>query len=273
MGNKIRVELSHGRGRATRRSDDPGACFRCGETGHWARECPRLQSRPPRGSSHEVGLIERLPPRDYLPPRDFGPPARYPPPQDARYYDYAPLPPGRDFRRPLSPIRDQRDYLPGPPPRPRDYDDYRMRGPAPPPPSRYDRLYDRDAPPRAYPPPRDFDRYERRPPSDDRYPSTNSRPRTPPGPPPRRDDYDRPLRDYIPRPFTPPLRQSDYPRSPEQPRYRRRSMSPPPRSAHYDAYPGANGYSGDRSALPRDDKRVRDYPPRRDAPEVGYRRV
>jgi len=37
MGNKIRVELSHGRGRATRRTDDPGACFRCGETGHWAR--------------------------------------------------------------------------------------------------------------------------------------------------------------------------------------------------------------------------------------------
>ncbi|KAG2045292.1 hypothetical protein BDR03DRAFT_938373 [Suillus americanus] len=37
MGNKIRVELSHGRGRAARRSDDPGACFRCGEIGHWAR--------------------------------------------------------------------------------------------------------------------------------------------------------------------------------------------------------------------------------------------
>jgi hypothetical protein len=49
-------------------------------------------------------------------------------------------------------------------------------------------------------------------------------------------------------------------------------MSPPPRSAHYDAYPGANVYSGDRSA-PRDDKRVRDYPPRRDAPEIGYRRA
>ncbi|KIK47964.1 hypothetical protein CY34DRAFT_798821 [Suillus luteus UH-Slu-Lm8-n1] len=274
MGNKIRVELSHGRGRATRRSDDPGACFRCGETGHWARECPRLQSRPPRGASHEAGLIERLPPRDYLPPRDFGPPARYPPPpQDARYYDYPPAPPGRDFRRPPSPMRDQRDYPPGPPPRPRDYDDYRTRGPPPPPPSRYDRPYDRDAPPRGYPPPRDFDRYERRPLPDDRYPPTNSRPRTPPGPPPRRDDYDRPLRDYIPRPLTPPLRQSDYPRSPEPPRYRsRRSMSPPPRSAHYDAYPSANGYSGDRSA-PRDDKRIRDYPPRRDAPDVGYRRA
>jgi hypothetical protein len=203
---------------------------------YYCQDYSLLTRRPPRGSSHEVGLIERLPPRDYLPPRDFGPPARYPPPQDARYYDYPPPPPGRDLRRPASPIRDQRDYLMGPPPRTRDYDDYRMRGPPPPPPSRYDRLYDRDAPPRGYPPPRDFDRYERRPPPDDRYPPTNSRPRTPPGPPPRRDDYDRPLRygptsrilvevslsprDYIPRPLTPPPRQSDYPRSPEQPRYR-----------------------------------------------------
>lgn len=52
----------------------------------------------------------------------------------------------------------------------------------------------------------------------------------------------------------------------------RRSLSPPPRSAHYDAYPGGNGYSGDRSGPPRDDKRVRDYPTRRD-PEIAYRRA
>jgi hypothetical protein len=37
MGNKIRVELSHGGGRTAKYSGDPGACFKCGETGHWAR--------------------------------------------------------------------------------------------------------------------------------------------------------------------------------------------------------------------------------------------
>lgn len=37
MGNKIRVELSHGGGRTAKYSNDPGACFKCGEVGHWAR--------------------------------------------------------------------------------------------------------------------------------------------------------------------------------------------------------------------------------------------
>lgn len=37
MGNKIRVELSHGGGRTAKYTGDPGACFKCGETGHWAR--------------------------------------------------------------------------------------------------------------------------------------------------------------------------------------------------------------------------------------------
>lgn len=179
------------------------------------------------------------------PPRDYGLPVRYPPPQDMRYHDYLPPPPpSRDFRRPVSPMRDRRDYPVGPPPRVRDYDDYRMRGPPPSPPSRYDRpSYDKDLPPRGYPPPRDYDRYERRPPPDDRYPPVLSRPRTPPGPPPRREDYDRPPRydptfllwlkfspfprDYIPvetraRPLTPPSRPLEYRRShsPEPPRYR-----------------------------------------------------
>lgn len=36
MGNKIKVELSHGGGR-TKFSGDPGACFKCGQVGHWAR--------------------------------------------------------------------------------------------------------------------------------------------------------------------------------------------------------------------------------------------
>jgi hypothetical protein len=37
MGNKIRVELSHGGGRTAKYTGDPGACFKCGQMGHWAR--------------------------------------------------------------------------------------------------------------------------------------------------------------------------------------------------------------------------------------------
>ena len=45
MGNKIRVELSHGGGRTAKYAGDPGACFKCGELGHWARfEFPSMIS-------------------------------------------------------------------------------------------------------------------------------------------------------------------------------------------------------------------------------------
>jgi hypothetical protein len=37
MGNKIRVELSHGGGRTAKFAGDPGACFKCAQMGHWAR--------------------------------------------------------------------------------------------------------------------------------------------------------------------------------------------------------------------------------------------
>jgi RNA recognition motif-containing protein len=36
MGNKIRVELSRGGGKSAKYGD-PGACFKCGQMGHWAR--------------------------------------------------------------------------------------------------------------------------------------------------------------------------------------------------------------------------------------------
>ncbi|GJE85928.1 RNA-binding domain-containing protein [Phanerochaete sordida] len=323
MGNKIRVELSHGGGRTAKYSNDPGACFKCGQVGHWARECPNSTTGDSRRSS--APLIDRIQPsRDYLPPpppRDYPSYdyARYPPPRDPRYsYDYPP-PPGRDFRRPPSPPpRDFRDYPPPAARSGRDVDDYRIRGP-PPPPSRYDarpgyypepELPPAGYPPRYPPPPppsRDYyDRYDRRAPaSSDRYasyPPPPVRARSPVGPPPprAREDYDRPPpRDYPPPPAEyrgrpvspPPARYVDYPRgaSVEAPSYRRRSQSPPARSASgaaYDSYAprtggptyngssssyAGNGYSG--SAPSRGAATSRDYPPPRSRDsDVGFRR-
>ncbi|GBE78444.1 predicted protein [Sparassis crispa] len=232
MGNKIRVELSHGGGRTAKYSGDPGACFKCGQMGHWARECPNHASNGHRRVSHtsDAPLIDRIqPPRDYPPPpRDYPPYrddyGRYPPPRDVRYpYEYPPPPPGRDYRRPPSPHREYRDYPPAPPVRAtREYDDYRLRGPPPPPPPppipppRYESrpgYYppEGDAAPPGYPPrygpppPRDYyDRYERRPGPPERYgsypPPPVVRPRTPPGGPPSRarEEFDRPpARDYV----------------------------------------------------------------------------
>ncbi|KAH9853022.1 hypothetical protein C2E23DRAFT_885018 [Lenzites betulinus] len=273
MGNKIRVEISHGGGRTAKYSGDPGACFKCGQMGHWARECPNHLATGRRPGS-EAPLIDRIqPPREYLPPpreyyRDY---PGYLPPRDPRYYDYPPPPIGRDgrFGRPPSPT--PRDY----PPPPiavrsaRDYDDYRLRAP-PPPPARYEsRGYypESEAVPAAYPrgypppPPREYyDRYDRRaPPAADRYstyPPAAVRPRTPPGaPPPRaRDDYERPpARDYPPaaetrgRPASPPAaRYADYPArsGSAEARYRRRSNSPPSRSGSGAPYESARYESG-----------------------------
>ncbi|KAF7306581.1 hypothetical protein MIND_00449400 [Mycena indigotica] len=240
MGNKIRVELSHGGGRTAKYAGDPGACFKCGNMGHWARECPNS------------GGGRRDDRHDYT-PRDS--------PQDSRH-DYGGRD-SRDYRRGPSPPRDYRDY----PPRAREYDDYR-RGPErdrygapPPPPDQYrSGRYPPDSrygPPPPLPP--QFDRYDKR------------------GP---RDDYDRPppreFSEYRGRPASPP--RYDYSRGPPDAggsRYRRRSASPPARSSGgYDqGYPaGGGGYSNNGySAAPP--SRSRDYaPPPRNGGGDNYRR-
>ncbi|KAG5352717.1 RNA-binding protein lark [Termitomyces sp. T112] len=288
MGNKIRVELSRGGGRTAKYTGDPGACFKCGQMGHWARECP-----------NHTGLI--APRRPNMPQREDMAMGR---PRDARY-DY---PPSRDYRRPPSP-RDYRDY-PVPPPgvRGREYDDYR-RGPPmpdreryPPPPADYRGRYPPpDANYRGYggslppPPPPYYDRYERRP-GGERFPPGyippppgSGRPRTPPR---YREDFERmPSNrefDYRGRPPSPPppARYDEYRGVPlDQPvpgRYKRRSESPPRSYDHpYPAgttygnnYPSAAPGGPHPSGAPPRSGPQRDYIPPRNGlePNPGYRR-
>ncbi|KIK07394.1 hypothetical protein K443DRAFT_673312 [Laccaria amethystina LaAM-08-1] len=297
MGNKIRVELSHGGGRTAKYAGDPGACFKCGQMGHWARECPNHTGLAPQRRHHiESPLIDRIqrdhpvhPARLPLPRDDYGP-SRYPP-RDLRY-DYPP-PPAREYRRPPSP-RDYREYSAPPtqhreeyrrlpiherdrfaPPLPTDF----ARGRYPPPPDHTYRGYAN--PP---PPPPVYDRYDRR--AHERYPPSYApvpgpRPRTPPR---VREDFERlPPRDYPEyrgRPVTPPRYVAEYPRVSAEPpaqRYRRRSESPPP--GPYDRY-SSNGYlaSGAGNAQPAPPHGVgRDYVPPRNGreplePVNSYRR-
>jgi len=265
MGNKIRVELSHSRGRTFKRLEDPGACYACGEAGHWARECPR-STNTSRGDQHPRD-------RDYS-SRDYHRQSKDShshrdeyskhSSRDTRYYDASAVAPTstRDHRRALTPPRDRRED----PPQRREYSDYRTRSsPQPAPPvSRYERTAERDYSMSGAPAHRNtYDRHERRHANtDDRnapYSSHGRRPRTPPGPPPARDEHDKPSRGHYQaqetqrRPTTPP---PPYPGSNANGSRRRRSLSPPPR---YDSRYGGPS-DGDRyTAAPREGTRVRDY--------------
>ncbi|KAG8880827.1 hypothetical protein FRB97_000418 [Tulasnella sp. 331] len=157
LGNKIRCELSHGSGKVSKFSGEPGICFKCRLPGHWARECPNPPVDPnwvdhhkgdrrpnrhhgeSRGKRHdELAPYPMRSPSGYRDdPRDAPPGAgRLPPPpmhhRDYRYDDlsaggprdsYRPPPRSDHGGRPMSPP--SRAYS-------RDYDD--MRGGVPPPP-------------------------------------------------------------------------------------------------------------------------------------------
>lgn len=40
LGSVIKVQLSHGGGKNASKLSEPGACFKCGHRGHWARLVP-----------------------------------------------------------------------------------------------------------------------------------------------------------------------------------------------------------------------------------------
>ncbi|QRW00319.1 RNA recognition motif protein [Ceratobasidium sp. AG-Ba] len=223
MGNKIRVELSHGGGRTAKYVGEPGACFKCGHHGHWARECPNLPL-PGYRSKYDEGRYQDR--KEYSGHQ----PASYP----REYPAYPAAPPPRDYRGPSSTTRESRDPYASQPPRGARDEEYRRIAPAP---YRDDRAayyahYENAPPPREAYPPRPYGNApERGRPPYPTYP--------PSGPPVRRDEYDRvSTRDYPPPP-------SEYRSS--HPSYRRRSTSPGHR---YPDQRYSSGYGGYSSSYP-----------------------
>ncbi|KAI6153217.1 hypothetical protein BKA82DRAFT_23949 [Pisolithus tinctorius] len=157
MGNKVRVEIAHGKGRGTKRTEDPGACFKCGENGHWAK-CARSKH-------HRCELTHGRFDRECSRQTTH---SRYPPPRSSHEYDDCRTrgPPSSRYDRSGY---DRDSYSSMNPPAPRDYDRYdrrlandryeppggRPRTPPGPPPSRRDH-YDR--PSRGFEPPERVER-------------------------------------------------------------------------------------------------------------------
>ncbi|CAG8531529.1 4268_t:CDS:10 [Paraglomus brasilianum] len=223
QGQQLRVEYAHAerndeyKSRDTKSTD---ACFKCGQVGHWARDCT---SYPPRDS---------YPARDTYPPRDD----RYaPPPLDRPYersaYDRYPREPREP--RETRDARDQRDSRDGRDQRD-DGSDYRRdyRGP-------YDRGYDRE---RGYErggyPDRDYDRYAREGYDRGYYPVRDAydrdgydrRPLPPPDAPPysRRNASPGPRRGSYERGPRPSRRENRFAREPPVPSTYRSGRSSPP---------------------------------------------
>ncbi|KAG8900812.1 hypothetical protein FRB99_005753 [Tulasnella sp. 403] len=248
LGNKIRCELSHGGGKTAKFAGDPGACFKCRQPGHWARECPNEAVDPSWRDYH----------RGEKPVR-----RRYDDSQNNRAHNtddmgqYAvrsPVGYRDDYRGDVPARHPARDYRPDSSvPLGRDVRDYRtrdLRPPSPPPTRNYSRDYDEPrGPPRGPPPPPlstgPYDRHSSDPRAYDVRSTYEARP--PPGYGP---DYDRPVpaRDYGP-PTGAPLPPGGYDRTSYATAYANgRSRSPvayesrreygPSSATSYDPYRG-----------------------------------